>query len=173
MFWAILIAMLLVAIVILVFPLLKVRDESILAYKESNLKINDEKVSELDLDLAEGRIDQAFYKSARQELDRELLIDIPEENQQTAAQHYTNVAKRHPAWALLITVFVPMLALLVYLELGMHAASEDAFLAEQKVEQRAEPGTAAICRGNGAETGKAYRAEWWFGGRMGDVGSFT
>ena len=77
MFWAILIAMLLVAIVILVFPLLKVRDESILAYKESNLKINDEKVSELDLDLAEGRIDQAFYKSARQELDRELLIDIP------------------------------------------------------------------------------------------------
>ena len=140
MFWAILIAMLLVAIVILVFPLLKVRDESILAYKESNLKINDEKVSELDLDLAEGRIDQTFYKSARQELDRELLIDIPEENQQTAAQHYTNVAKRHPAWALLITVFVPMLALLVYLELGMHAASEDAFLAEQKVEQRAEPG---------------------------------
>ena len=140
MFWAILIAMLLVAIVILVFPLLKVRDESILAYKESNLKINDEKISELDLDLAEGRIDQTFYKSARQELDRELLIDIPEENQQTAAEHYTNVAKRHPAWALLITVFVPMLALLVYLELGMHAASEDAFLAEQKVEQRAEPG---------------------------------
>ena len=139
MFWAILIAMLLVAIVILVFPLLKVRDESILAYKESNLKINDEKISELDLDLAEGRIDQTFYKSARQELDRELLIDIPEENQQTAAEHYTNVAKRHPAWALLITVFVPMLALLVYLELGMHAASEDAFLAEQKVEQRAEP----------------------------------
>ena len=144
MFWAILIAMLLVAIALLVFPLLKVRDESILAYKESNLKINDEKVSELDLDLAEGRIDQTFYKSARQELDRELLIDIPEENQQTAAQHYTNAAKRHPAWALLITVFVPMLALLVYLELGMHAASEDAFLVEQKVEQRAEPGQQSV-----------------------------
>lgn len=134
MFWAIMIAMLLVAIVILVFPLLKVRNESALAYKESNLKINDEKVGELDLDLAEGRIDQAFYKSAREELDRELLIDIPEENQQTAAQHYTTVAKRHPAWALLISVFVPMLALLVYLELGMHAASEESFLAEQKAE---------------------------------------
>ncbi len=144
MFWAILIAMLLVAIVVLVLPLLKVRDESILAYKESNLKINDEKISELDLDLAEGRIDQTFYKSARQELDRELLIDIPEENQQTAAEHYTNVAKRHPAWALLITVFVPMLALLVYLELGMHAASEDTFLAEQKVEQRRESGQQSV-----------------------------
>ncbi len=131
MFWAILIVMLLVAIALLVFPLLKVRNKSALAYKESNLKINDEKISELDLDLAEGRIDQAFYKSARQELDRELLIDIPEENQQTAAEHYTKVAKRHPAWALLITVFVPMLALLLYLELGMHGASEESFLAEQ------------------------------------------
>jgi cytochrome c-type biogenesis protein CcmH len=137
MFWAIMIVMLLVAIAIIVFPLLKIRDGSALAYKESNLKINDEKISELDLDLSEGRIDQAFYKVAREELDRELLIDIPEENQQTAAQHYTNAAKRHPAWALVISVFVPMLAFLLYLELGMHAASDESFVAEQVPAQTA------------------------------------
>ena len=34
----------------------------------------DEKNKELDLDLNEGRIDQFFYKAARQELDKELLI---------------------------------------------------------------------------------------------------
>jgi cytochrome c-type biogenesis protein CcmH len=131
MFWAIMIAMLLVAIGIIVFPLLKTRDGAALAYKESNLKINDEKISELDLDLSEGRIDQAFYKSAREELDRELLIDIPEESRETAAEHYTSAAKRHPAWALIISVFVPMLVFLLYLELGMHAASDESFVAEQ------------------------------------------
>ena len=131
MFWAIMIAMLLVAIAILVFPLLKTRDGSALAYKESNLKINDEKISELDLDLSEGRIDQAFYKLAREELDRELLIDIPEESRETAVEHYTSAAKRHPAWALIISVFVPMLVFLLYLELGMHAASDKSFVAEQ------------------------------------------
>lgn len=135
MFWAIMIAMLLIAIAALVLPLLKVRDESALAYKESNLKINDEKIKELDLDLAEGRIDQVYYKAAREELDRELLIDIPEENQQTASQHYTNVAKRHPAWALLISVFIPMMALLLYLDLGMHAASKESFIAEHKAKE--------------------------------------
>jgi len=139
MFWAIMIGMLLVAIAILVFPLLKTRDSFAVAYKESNLKINDEKIGELDLDLAEGRIDQVFYKSAREELDRELLIDIPEESQETAAQHYSRAAKRHPAWALLISVFVPMLTFLVYLELGMHAASTKSFLVEQTAVQAQAP----------------------------------
>jgi len=131
MFWVILILMLLVAIGILVYPLLKVRKNSSLAYKDSNLSINDEKIKELDLDLKEGRIDQVFYKAAREELDKELLLDIPAENQQTAALHYTGTAERRPALALMITVFIPMLALLLYLELGMHAASDETFAAGQ------------------------------------------
>ena len=131
MFWVILILMLLVAIGILVYPLLKVRENSSLAYRDSNLKINDEKIKELDLDLKEGRIDQVFYKAAREELDKELLLDIPAESPQTAALHYTGTAKRRPTLALMITVFIPMLALLLYLELGMHSASEETFLAGQ------------------------------------------
>jgi len=51
MFWALMVSMLLIAIILLVYPLLKVRQKSALAYKESNLKINDEKIKELDLDL--------------------------------------------------------------------------------------------------------------------------
>jgi len=129
MFWAIIILMLLVAIAILVYPLLKVKAGTSVAYKESNLKINDEKIKELDLDLKEGRIDQTFYRAAREELDKELLIDIPVENQQTAAQHYVAAAKRHPALALVVSVFIPMVALLLYLQLGMHAASEESFAA--------------------------------------------
>ncbi|VAW54735.1 Cytochrome c heme lyase subunit CcmH [hydrothermal vent metagenome] len=131
MFWGLLILMLLVAIGLLVYPLLKARKVSALAYKDSNLKINDEKIQELDVDLAEDRIDQQFYKAAREELDRELLIDIPAESKETAADYYASAAKRHPALALIISVFVPMLALLLYLDLGMHNASEESFAANQ------------------------------------------
>jgi len=134
-FWVLMILMLLLAIGLLVFPLLKMRETSSLAYKDSNLKINDEKIEELDLDLKEGRIDQLYYNAAREELDRELLLDIPVESKETAALHYTNAAKRHPALALVITVFVPMVALLLYLELGMHSASDEQFIAEQQQPQ--------------------------------------
>jgi cytochrome c-type biogenesis protein CcmH len=132
LFWVFMVLMLLVAIVVLVYPLLKVRENRSLAYKESNLKINEEKIRELDLDLKEGRIDQQFYKSAREELDRELLIDIPAVNKQNADQHYTRTATRHPALAIMITIFVPMLALLLYLQLGMHSASEEPVTASQQ-----------------------------------------
>ena len=131
-FWVLMILMLLIAIGLIVYPLLKARQYSSLAYKDSNLKINDEKISELDLDLKEGRIDQHYYKAAREELDRELLIDIPAESKETAAEHYINAARRHPALALTISIFVPMLALLLYLDLGMHNASEESFIAGQQ-----------------------------------------
>lgn len=131
-FWFFMVLMMLLAIALLILPLLKVRRQSSVAYKDSNLKLNEEKLKELDADLAEGRIDQAFYKTAREELDRELLIDIPAETTETAALHYSGVAKKHPATALLISVFVPTAALLLYLELGMHAASDEAFAAGQQ-----------------------------------------
>ncbi len=134
-FWILMILMLLIAIGMLVYPLLKARQYSALAYRDSNLTINDEKIQELDLDLQEGRIDQQYYKAAREELDRELLIDIPVESKETAGDHYTNVAKRHPALALMISVFVPMMALLLYLDLGMHNASDEAFIASQQQQQ--------------------------------------
>ena len=137
-FWLLMILMLLLAIGLLVLPLLRTRQNASIAYKESNLKINEEKNKELELDLQEGRIDHDSYKLARDELDRELLVDIPAESQQTAALHYTARAKRHPALALIITVFVPMLSLLTYLELGMHSASEDSFIAEQQQSQKKE-----------------------------------
>ena len=131
-FWILMILMLLLAIGLLVYPILKVRQSSTIAYKDSNININDEKIKELDLDLEEGRIDQLFYKAAREELDRELLIDIPAESRETAAQHYAGAAKRQPALALIISIFIPALVLLLYLQLGMHSASNEDFIASQK-----------------------------------------
>ncbi len=124
--------MLLLAIAIVVYPLLRVRESSRIAYKDSNLSIHADKLKELELDLEEGRIELEHYKTARNELDRELLTDVPEESVENASEHYTNQARRQPALAILITVFIPLVSFLVYLELGMHAASTEEFMAQQQ-----------------------------------------
>jgi len=124
LFWVLLLLMLLVAVVILIYPLLRTRYSSAIAYKDSNLGLYDDKLAELEVDLGEGRIDHEQYQLARQEIDRELLRDIPTESRETASIHYASQVKRQPGLALLISVFLPMLALLVYMKLGMHASAD-------------------------------------------------
>ena len=123
-FWGAMMLLLLVAIVIMIFPLLRVRQHRSVAYKASNIQLHEEKLNELNLDLQEDRIDQTAYKLAKQELDRELLVDTPIESKETAAHHYSAEAKKHPALALAIAVFLSALSLLVYMQLGMHADAE-------------------------------------------------
>ncbi|MCK4710254.1 MAG: c-type cytochrome biogenesis protein CcmI [Gammaproteobacteria bacterium] len=138
-FWGALLAMLLVAIAILVLPLLKVRKTQSIASKASNIQLHAEKLKELDVDLQEGRIDQADYKIARQELDRELLEDIPAESEEIAAMHYTAEAKKRPALALFIAILLPALSLLIYQQLGTRADTEQEVAAvEEKLPSIAE-----------------------------------
>ena len=123
-FWGSMLLMLLVATVILAVPLLRIRKKGSVAYKTSNIQLHEEKLNELNIDFEEGRIDQADYKLAKQELDRELLGDIPAESKQTASMHYTTEAKKQPVLALVIAIFLSTLSLLVYTQLGMHAESQ-------------------------------------------------
>lgn len=134
-FWGAMLLLLLVAIAIVIFPLLRVRESKSVAYKASNVQLHEEKLNELNLDLQEGRIEPADYKIAKQELDRELLEDTPEESRETAALHYAGKAKTHPVLALVLAVFLPALSFLVYTQLGMHAASDQ----EVVVAEEAEP----------------------------------
>ena len=127
-FWLLLLVLLLVAVMILIYPLLRVRRSSAIAYKDSNLGLYEDKVTELEADLGEGRIDHEQYQLARQEIDRELLRDVPTESRETAALHYGSVVKRQPGLAVMVSVFLPMLALLVYMKLGMHASTKPQFV---------------------------------------------
>ena len=138
MFWALMLIMLLVAIVLLVYPLLRVRGSSSIAYKDSNLGLYEDKVAELEADLGEGRIDHEHYQLARQEIDRELLQDVPEESRGTAGFHYGHQLKRQPGVAMLISVFLPAMALLIYMQLGMHAASEQGPVQQAQQAQQAQ-----------------------------------
>ena len=124
LFWALLLLMLLVAVVILIYPLLRARYTDAIAYKDSNLGLYDDKLAELETDLGEGRIDHEQYQLARQEIDRELLLDVPTESRENASIHYASQIKRQPGLALMISVFLPMVALLVYMKLGMHASTD-------------------------------------------------
>ncbi len=124
-FWGMLMLMLLLAIGIIVWPLLRPRQVESIAYKDSNLALYEEKRKELDSDLVTGLIQQNEYKSAREELDRELLADIPEDSRDNAAELFGAKPKRKPALALFIAMFVPAAALVMYMQLGMHAATEE------------------------------------------------
>lgn len=134
LFWALLLLMLLVAVVIVIYPLLRVRQTTSIAYKDSNLGLYEDKLAELEADLGEGRIDHEQYQSARLEIDRELLHDIPEASRETASLHYAAQLKRHPGLAVLVSVFLPMVALLVYMQLGMHASTGMQHAASQQAQ---------------------------------------
>jgi len=150
MFWVSLLLMLLVAILILVRPLLRTYRQQSVAYRQSNLELYEDKLKELETDLGEGRIDHERYQIARQEIDRELLQDVPVESRQTASLHYSASLVRHPGLALVITVFLPMVSLLLYMQLGMHAAGEDETQlqaqAETQMQAQAETGVPATAK---------------------------
>lgn len=136
LFWGLMLLMLLVAIAIIIFPLLRARSKkSAVAYKDSNVVLYEEKLAELDIDLAESRIDQERYRVARQELDRELLDNVPAESAETASEHYTVREQRHPALALVVAVFVPAFALLMYSYLGMEAVGRGDGAGSQEMAQ--------------------------------------
>lgn len=122
-FWVLLVLMLLMAIAIVIWPLLKRSETDAIAYKESNLNLYEDKLKELEADLAEGRIEQNFYNSAREELDRELLADIPEDSRDNASLQYSKQARRKPWLALFVVIFLPVASLVIYMQLGMHARS--------------------------------------------------
>jgi cytochrome c-type biogenesis protein CcmH len=145
LFWGLMLLMLLSAIAIIIFPLLRARSKkSAVAYKDSNLILYEEKLAELDIDLAESRIDQERYRIARQELDRELLDNVPAESSETASEHYTVREKRHPALALVVAVFVPAFALLMYSYIGMRAVEGADGAGGQEMAQPQTPKTPSV-----------------------------
>jgi len=154
LFWALLLLMLLIAVVILIYPLLRARYSDAIAYKDSNLGLYDDKLAELEADLGEGRIGHEQYQLARQEIDRELLLDIPTESRETASIHYAGQVRRQPGLALMISVFLPMVALLVYMKLGMHASTD-----MQHAQAMAQAQAQVQARAQAQQSGKAGSLE--------------
>lgn len=144
-FWILMLAMLFLAIGLIVLPLVRTSATSSVAYKESNLSIYNSKLQELEKDLEEDRINKEHYMSAVAELDHELLVDVPNESLENAADNYGVVAKPQPVLAMVVAVFLPAFVFLVYMQLGMHA-NEDMAASEELVQEEHQESIVVLIR---------------------------
>jgi len=111
-FWSLAAVMSLLALLFLVTPLLRNRPLQTVDQDALNAEVARARLTELDMDLESGRIEQAQYDAARADLERELLHDL-------AGERDTGKPVRSGSWAaLLIAIAVPVGATLLYKAIG-------------------------------------------------------
>ncbi|MCG6896930.1 MAG: c-type cytochrome biogenesis protein CcmI [Thiocapsa sp.] len=82
---------------------------------ELNLQVFNQRIRELDADLAAGSLDQSQYTAARRDLERDLLRDV----QGDVAAAVRRPGRSEGRWlAFVLAVAVPAAAISLYLELG-------------------------------------------------------
>lgn len=117
-FWILSAGLLALALLFIVPPLLRsTRIDSAPDQDSLNLQVFQQRLAELDGDLAAGNLDQAQYDAARHDLERELLYDLDtsEAGRPPAAEAR---AVPSPWLAVALAVLVPAGAVLAYMELG-------------------------------------------------------
>jgi cytochrome c-type biogenesis protein CcmH len=111
-FWMLAVSMTAIALAFTIPPLFRSRGELRLDRNQLNTEVIKDQLRELRVDLETGKLDQQAYQAARQDLERELLNDLDEENEATPAA-------RSGRWiAVVLLVFIPALAFVTYQQLG-------------------------------------------------------
>ena len=113
-FWLLAIAMTIAALAFIVPPLLRNRETADVNVDRDQLNtaVIKEQLTELQADLESGKLDQAAYATARQDLERELLDDLGDAQAQDGGQ-------QSGRWAIALFVpLVPLLAIVIYQQLG-------------------------------------------------------
>lgn len=131
-FWILSAGLIVLALTFVALPLLRaaVHADSP-AQDELNLEVFKQRLKELDGDLASGFLDQAQYASARRDLERDLLHDVP------GGTIATPVGSAGGRWlAPVLALAVPAAAIALYLQVGDHRIIA-------QMEQAAHGGTAA------------------------------
>jgi cytochrome c-type biogenesis protein CcmH len=112
-FWSLAAAMLMVALLFVLPPLLRKRTVSAVSRDDLNTNVIKEQLLELDADLEAGKLDRTQYDAARQDLERELLYDLAATG---AAQ---TAPERSGRWlTLLLIPAIPLCAVLLYQLMG-------------------------------------------------------
>ncbi len=113
-FWIISALLILVALAILAPSLLKSRQSISLDRNQQNVVIAQERLAEMEADLANGVIDQGQFDQSRRELEQSLLLDLDEDEETQPA-----APKGQGRLALgILAVAVPLLTVSLYLFLG-------------------------------------------------------
>ena len=114
-FWMLAVAMTAIALVFTIPPLFSSRRELQIDRNQLNAEVIKDQLKELKSDLETGKLDQQAYQAARQDLERELLNDLDDED--TGAATPTTVHSGRWIAALLL-VFIPAVAYVTYQQLG-------------------------------------------------------
>ncbi|VAW76266.1 Cytochrome c heme lyase subunit CcmH, partial [hydrothermal vent metagenome] len=120
-FWPLALAMTLLALVFVVPPLLRNRQRTTVDRNQLNTAVVKQQLMELQADLDAGKLDQAAYATARHDLERELLDELGKEEKTTPQD------SKSGRWAALLLIpAIPLLAVMLYQQLGAENQSSTA-----------------------------------------------
>ena len=121
-FWLLAGLMAVLALAFIALPLLRNRQHQTIDRDQLNVAVIREQLAELKADMEAGKLEEAAFEAARHDLERELL-DAVDGRKDTAPATTT----RRGRWLLVILVpAVPVLAIMLYLQLGMSDFEERA-----------------------------------------------
>ena len=132
-FWVVAALLIAAALLFLLPPLAQKKSETTkLQRKEINVLLFKDQVAELESDLSSGTITQDQFDQAKHDLERSLLEDVSgDEPAPAAASKFEGLGNKS---AIAVAVFVPVAAILLYLQLGSGDAGlrpEEAQLAQR------------------------------------------
>ena len=113
MFWIIVALLTLLALAFVILPLLRKPADNTTESNALNITIHKKRLAELETDFKNGNIDEERYNTAREEIERDLLNDIENQNNTTSTDSVTP-----KLLAIISGVAVPIVALVMYFALG-------------------------------------------------------
>ncbi len=129
LFWVVAACLVGAALLFVIPPLFMRREAAAeLARSSMNISIYKNQLTELDIDLAAGDVDQVNYDKSRQEIERRLLEDTAMADKAAASSGKTlNIVT-----SVVLVLAVPLVALSIYLEIGSPDAIDPAAQAPQQ-----------------------------------------
>jgi len=112
-FWIIVALLLGLVLAVLLWSLLRQRDEIVDEVRDRNIRVAREKLKELEADYRAGNLDEVAFSQAKEELEQELLEDTS-----VAEQRVSVTAFGRSAGVILLTVLLPAASLGLYFVLG-------------------------------------------------------
>ena len=117
LFWSLAAAMIAVALAFVLLPLLRGGKEAGVDQQKLNVAVHRDRLTELEVELAEGSMSEEQFTQAKDELERDLLQDV---SGGKGAE-----TTRGGLWMVgVVAVIVPLISVVLYLNVGKHEAIE-------------------------------------------------
>jgi cytochrome c-type biogenesis protein CcmH len=114
LFWILVAGMMLLALAFVLPPLFRRTPRSSVDRDQLNIEVIRQQLAELDTDLNNGKLDQSAYAAARNDLEKELLYDLSDNDNKSVQK-----PGKGGRWAsVLLVVSMPVVTLLVYQQIG-------------------------------------------------------